>query len=324
MTIRVQTCSAAVAGALLATVAMAPAAHADYPESAITMIVGFAAGGGTDAYARGLAAIAPEYLDGQPIAVVNMEGGAGMPAARSVADSPPDGYTLFLSSHGGYILRQLSGPQAADPFEDFEYVATVGGLTSGVMVPYDSPFESPQDIVDAARENPGELRWAHSGRGAAHYTAGIGFLLANDIEAQDVPFSGGGTARAALLSADVDFAFLGTQVATGFEDEIRLLAAASEERLPTNPDVPTFRELDVGYLGMTAPITVLAPKGTPEDIVAYLAEAFEGMVADQRYVDAMTNAELPVFYQGPEESLATARRLAEEWGPVIEATLEAQ
>ena len=176
MKTRLQILGAAVA-ALLIGAASVPSALADYPDKAITMVVGFAAGGGTDAYARGLSSVAQDYLDGQPIAVVNMAGGAGIPAARSVADAPPNGYTLLLSSHGGFILRQLASPQAADPFEDFKYVATVGGLTSGVMVPAASPFQSPQDIVDAARERPGALRWAHSGRGAALLSADVGLLL---------------------------------------------------------------------------------------------------------------------------------------------------
>ncbi len=309
---------ATLAGLAAALPFAASGALADYPEKPVNVIVGFAAGGGTDTYGRGLAKVAEKHL-GQPFVIVNKPGGSSVPAAAEAAHAPGDGYTLFLSSHGGLILNDIKKELVVDPLEDFDYVGVVGGLTTGVYVPINSPYQTLDELVAAIEANPGELRWGHTGRGAGHHTAGVGFLTKNNLEAQDVPFKGGSPTRAALIGEQVDFTFMGAHLITGFEDQMRQLGVANEERLSSIPDIPTIPEQGYEFVGVLSPITLLAPKGTDPEAIQVLASAVEAMVADQEYQDFMAQSSLPVFHLGPEESKALAEESKEEWAPIVEA-----
>ena len=304
---------------LLSTLA---AAQEGFPSKPISVIVGFAAGGGTDLYARALASVATKHLNGQPMAVVNKPGGNGVPAANFVANAPADGYTLHLASLGGLILRDIARKGPIDPIEDFAFVANVGGLTTGLFVNADSPYRSAAELIEAIREAPGRMRWAHTSRGGSHYTAGIGFMQANELDAQDVPFNGGSAARGALIGDQVDFGFIGTNVLQGFEEDLRLLAVANDERLSSVPDAPTLKELGIPYLGMFSPITMQAPAGTPAETVAILDRAIGAILQEPEVQNTLKKAGLPVRYMDAEASRAYARRIKDEWTPVVRSVTE--
>ncbi|MEO1019395.1 MAG: tripartite tricarboxylate transporter substrate binding protein [Pseudomonadota bacterium] len=305
--------------AAVALLGFAAPAMAQYPDKPVNVIVGFAAGGGTDSYGRGLSKVSEKHL-GQPMIIVNKPGGSSIPAAAEVSQAPPDGYTLFLSSHGGLIINDLKKDLVVDPIDGFDYVGVVGGLTTGVYVPINSPYQNLDELVAAIEANPGALRWGHTGRGAGHHTAGVGFLVKNDLEAQDVPFKGGAPTRAALIGEQVDFSFMGAHLITGFEDQMRQLGVANDERLSSIPDIPTIPELGYDYVGVLSPITLLAPKGTDPAIITNLGEAVEQMVADPDYQAFMSQSSLPVFHLGPEEAKALAEKSKSDWAPIIELT----
>ena len=245
---------------------------ADYPRRPITVVVPYSAGGGVDTYARAMAATASEGIVEVPIVIKNQGGSGGLNGAQAVTKARPDGYTVMLTSGGSFLLSTMTRDTDIDALETFDFVGQIGRLNTSLMVPSASPFQSVQDVIDAAKASPGALRWAHSGRGGFHFVGGLGFLAENGIEAQDVPFKGGGPTRAALVGGQTDFAFLGIQQLAGFEEQIRALGVNADERDSIMTEVPSFGELGIPFAAVSSPVIMMAPKGTPPEAIAYLQD----------------------------------------------------
>ena len=310
--------------ALLAGVAAATAlaglpARAQWaPRRPINVIVPYAAGGGTDALARAAAAAADGIVP-VPLVIVNKDGSSGITGATEAARARPDGNTMMMTSAGSFLLTAMLRDTEVDPFDDFETVAQIGNLTPAIIVPAASPFQSVQDLVDAARADPGGLAWAHNGRGGFHQVAGQSFLNAQGIEAQDVPFKGGGPTRAAVIGAQVDFAFVGIQQAAGFESELRVLALAAPERDAIRDDVPTLEELGFDYVPVSSPIVMFAPLGTDPEIVAGMEDALRRITQTDQFRELMAeNGNVPDFLPGA-EARARLEEMREATRPVIDA-----
>ncbi len=295
-----------ITAALMATSAMplSAALAADWPRRPINLVVPYKAGGGTDAYARAISAAAKDVLD-VPVVVVNKPGSGGLNGANSVVGARPDGYTMMLTSGGSFLLSTMTRDTDIDPLESFDFVAQVGELQTSLMVPKNSPFQSVDDVIEAAKAKPGSLRWAHSGRGGFHHVGGLGFLAKNDIQAQDVPFKGGGPTRAALIGEQADFGFLGVQQLAGFEDQLRALAVNAEQRDAIMKDVPAFGELGVPFAAVSSPVIVFAPKGTPPEVVAAMQTALEAVAAKPEYAELLVKRGTgPVFRSGADAKAA--------------------
>ena len=156
-------------GALSAVWTAAQAAEADWPKKPITVIVGFAAGGGTDTYARILASVIPPFINNQPLIIVNKAGGAQVPAMKYTAKSKPDGYTMQFFSTGSGVLATMIKDRGVDWFRDFRPVAQIGSLNMLLAAPKGKGFNTPKDLVKAiedANAKGQKLRWGHPGRGA--------------------------------------------------------------------------------------------------------------------------------------------------------------
>ena len=277
----------AAAMALCAPILAAPAAFAaDYPRRPINIVVPYAAGGGVDTYARALAAAAEDTIP-VPVVIVNKAGSGGLNGAQSVVGARPDGYTVMLTSGGSFLLSTLTRDTQIDALQSFDFVGQVGDLTTSLIVPMNSPFQTAQDVIEAANANPGSLRWAHSGRGGFHYVGGLGFLANNGLEAQDVPFRGGGPTRAALIGEQADFGFLGIQQLAGFEGQLRALAVNADTRDSIMSDVPSFGELGIPFARVSSPVVMLAPKGTPAEVIAYLETALDEITAKPGFAETL-------------------------------------
>lgn len=280
---------------------------ADYPRRPINIVVPYKAGGGTDAYARALAAAAQGTID-VPLVVVNKPGSGGLNGAQSALGARPDGYTIMLTSGGSFLLSTLTRKTRIDALESFDYVAQVGRLKTSMIVPASSPYNSVQDVIDAAKKKPGSLRWAHSGRGGFHYVAGLGFLKANGIEAQDVPFKGGGPARAAIIGEQTDYGFIGIQQVKGFEAQLRGLGVNADQRDEIVNTVPSFKELDIPFANVSSPVLVLAPKGTPEKVMAYLEASLKKITAKPEFSQLLEKrGTAPVYLAGNDAKSAIAQ-----------------
>ncbi|MFQ6550745.1 Bug family tripartite tricarboxylate transporter substrate binding protein [Aestuariibius insulae] len=307
----------AAAGALIVT--GTSFAHADWtPRRPINAILPYAAGGGTDALARAAAAAGQDILP-VPLVIVNKPGSSGITGATEAAGARPDGNTVMVTSAGSFLLTSMLRETEVNPFESFEIIAQIGNLTPAIIVPAASPFQTVQDLVDALSSNPGSLRWAHNGRGGFHQVAGQSFLNLNGLEAQDVPFKGGGPTRAAVIGEQVDFAFVGIQQAAGFENELRVLALVAPERDPIRDDVPTLEELGFDYAAVSSPIVFFAPKGTDPEIISGMEAALKQIAETDQFAELMRErGNVPAFLTGAETE-ARLREMQEATQPVIDA-----
>jgi len=294
--------------AALALVGAAGQALADYPERPINLIIGFKAGGNTDASGRAIANALQEEL-GNPVVVVNKPGASSMIAAKSVAAARPDGYTLWFGSSSTLMLQNAIGKTDLDLMEDFDVIGFTGELVPSIAVPADSPHQTMGDLLKAAKDNPGKLRWSHGGRGSAYMAAGAGLIAENGLEVIEVPFSGGSGSRNAIIGKQVDFGIVGESDGESFGTKLRILAAFRDTREGAlNPDTPAMGEEGVNFLQIDSTVGVLSPKGTPANALATLRDALAEAKQSDAFQEAMTKLSIPV-----------ARLNQEQQGPYLEA-----
>lgn len=292
------------------------------PRRPVNIILPYAAGGGTDAFARAVAASADGIVP-VPMIVVNKEGAGGITGATEAAAARPDGETIMITSAGSFLLTTMLRDTPVDPLEDFRIIAQIGDLDPAILVPMDSPFQTLGDFVTAAKANPGSLRWAHNGRGGAHHVAGQSFLDTHGLEATDVPFQGGGPTRAAVIGAQVEFGVVGIQQAAGFENELRVLAILAPDRDGIMVDVPTADEQGFPYNAVSSPIVAFAPKETPDDVVAAMEDALRQITATEKFAELMmVQGNVAEFLSGVEAE-AKLRKLKDDTMALM-AKLKAQ
>jgi tripartite-type tricarboxylate transporter receptor subunit TctC len=266
--------------ALLASLAPLGAYAQPYPSKPVRFVVIVAAGGGLDATARHLAARLSTKL-GQQVIVENKVGAGGNIATQYVAKSPPDGYTLLLTSNGHTLNPLIYSAPGYEP-KDF---APVMEITEGpvvIVTQPNSPYKTLRDVVDAARAKPGALSYAHGGLGLPPHIAMEMFKQAANIEIANIAYKGAGPAVTDTLGGHVPLAILSLAGATPHIEagRLRALASSGAARWPTLPNVPTIAELgysDVVYLNWQG---IFAPAGTPPEIVARLQKEVSAVLAE--------------------------------------------
>ena len=275
-----------LAAGLVATLGLGTAAYAEYPEKPITLVIPLGAGGSHDLNARVITSIIPQYLN-QAMIVRLSPGAGGQKGTQEVANSAADGYTLLFSHNYIDMLQQHVENLPYDPNTDFVPVARVNYAPIAVVVRGDSEYQSFEDLISAAQAEPGSVDMAHSGNWGALFVPAAQIMKATESVFNLVPFQGGGPAMQALLSgdADVTMGFPSTLSSLVDSGQVRVLATAGDERI--YDDVPSFSELgiggDVGFMHRV----VLAPAGTPDDVLAKLGEAFTALQEDRTYTRMM-------------------------------------
>jgi tripartite-type tricarboxylate transporter receptor subunit TctC len=258
-----------------------PALAQEYPSRPIRLLVGFAAGGSTDVFAR---AIAPrlQALLGQPVVIENRPGAGGNIATEATTRSAPDGYTLLLGTIGPLAINPtLYGNLSFDPLKDLTPVSLIGEVPNVLAVPVDRPFRSVADIIAAAKARPETLNFGSSGIGSAGHLAAEQLNLMAGIRTTHVPYRGGGALLPELIAGRVDYAF--TTALNGIPQaeagKLRILGVPNGKRVPLLPEIPTIAES--GYPGFKT-ITwngIVAPTGTPLAIINKLSNAIQEIVA---------------------------------------------
>lgn len=307
----------ATASSAALVMVMGGAARAQWkPDRPINVIVPFEAGGATDSFARTLAAVSDEALP-VPMIIVNKPGAAGMSGATEAARARPDGSTILLTSAGSFLLTSMLLKAEVSPLEDYRIIAQVGNNESAIMVSAESPYHTLADLVDDLKKRPGELRWAHAGRGGFHHVGCQLFLNTHGLKAQDVPFKGGSASRAAVLGRQVDFGMIGVQQAAGFESQLRILALNAGQRHEIMSDVPTFSEQGFETTEISSPMVVFAPKAIDEEVARGLEAAVRKMTESSRFATLMAeHGNVPAFLSSAqiEQKL---RRMEESAGALI-------
>jgi tripartite-type tricarboxylate transporter receptor subunit TctC len=249
----------------------------DYPNRSVRIIVPFAAGGPTDAYARVVAEkLQAKY--GQPFVVENKPGATGVVGTSFVATSPPDGYTLLFPSNSSQVVGPLlqGSKRAFDPVKDFRPLSMLLYYPMYLVVGTSVPAKTVQEFVALAKAQPDKMNFGSPGTGSGgHLTSEI-FLSAADIKAVHVPYKGVGPAQIGLMSGEIQFIFdsVGSSQQLVDDGKLRGLAVTGRERLPRVPDVPTLKESGYdGFEDVVIWLGMFAPAATPEPIAKKLEAA---------------------------------------------------
>jgi tripartite-type tricarboxylate transporter receptor subunit TctC len=245
-----------------------------FPARPVRLVVGFTPGGGVDINARMLAGKLTEIL-GQTVLVENKPGAGTNIANEFVARAAPDGYTLLINTAAVAINMSLYKNVPFDTLKDFAPVSVFSESQNIMLTNAAKPYKSAAEVVAAARARPGALTYASAGSGSTQHLAGELFKLQTKTDILHVPYKGSAPATTALLSGEVDMVFINVpailqHVKSG---RLRALAAAGSKRTALMPEVPTLKEAGVSGVEVVVWYGVLAPAGTPKDVVALLATA---------------------------------------------------
>lgn len=259
----------------LATFAFAAGASAQaYPNRTIRLVVADAPGGAPDQLARLLVEKVTDGL-GQPVIVDNRAGAGGVVGADMVAKSPPDGYTLLLTTTAIYaILPNLRKDLPYDAIRSFVPISRIATASNVLVVNVDVPAKSVAELVKLAKDKPGVLNYASAGVGTPAHLAGEMLNLLADIKVTHVPYKGAAPALLDVIAGNAQY-IITSPIAAGAHmsgGRVRALATTGAERNPSLPDLPTIGSTVPGY-EISQTWGVVAPAGTPPEIVARLSDA---------------------------------------------------
>lgn len=298
--------------ALMATacaVAHAQTPPTPFPSRTITMIVPFAAGGSSDTRARQVAGKMATIL-GQSVIVENKAGAGGNIGTDAIAKANPDGHVIGMGNFAPLTVNKTLFPKLPfDPATDLTPIALIEKGPLVLLVSSDkSPFKSYGDLVSYGKANPGKLSYASAGAGGAFHLAGEMMEDAVGLKMLHVPYKGGGPATTDMLAGNVSFMFdmipASLPYARANPPKARALVVANDKRLPQYPDVPTFAELGVPGMEMSNWFGIVAPKGTPNAVVAKLNDAVNRALKDPEIAERITS-QGNVIGGGSPEAFAT-------------------
>jgi putative tricarboxylic transport membrane protein len=316
-----------VVGAL-AAVAIAGAAHAqNYPSREIKMIVPFPAGGPSDIVARIAADGMSKHL-GHNILIENVAGAGGTIGATRAAEAAPDGYTLFAASMGTIIAAPTFYPNLKyDSTKDFEMVGMSANAPAAVSIKNDIPVKDLKEFIALAKQKGPELKQAHGGVGGTSHMACLLFNQVIGIKPTMVAYRGMGPGMNDLMGGHIDIACEQAIVmAAAIQgNKVKGIVVAGPQRLTAIPDVPTAKEAGVPDFQLNIWSGIYAPKGTPKEIIAKLADAL-----DKTLDDAATAERLgklggtvpPKSERGPEYLRKTVASDIPRWAPILKEAAE--
>ena len=309
---------AATLGAGFATQAVA----AGYPSRPVTLIVAFTPGGPSDVLAR-IVGRQMEKMLGQPIVIDNRPGGAGNIAAETVAHAAPDGYTLLMGNNGLLATNQsLFKKLNFDGARDFAPISLIGSQPNVLVVRPDFPAATMAELIAYAKANPGKLNYASSGFGtAAHLSAEL-FKSAARIDLVPVSYKGAAPALQDLIAGHVQLMFATSASVVGFlkAGTLRPLAVTTIKRFSLMPDLPTVAELGLPGFDATTWHGLVAPAGTPRDVIDTLNSATVQSLKDVDTLRQLHDIGVEVSASTPEEFAAYIRSEIPKWAAVVKAS----
>jgi tripartite-type tricarboxylate transporter receptor subunit TctC len=252
-------------------------AMAAYPDKPIRIIVPWATGGATDQIARMLSIPLSQAL-GVPVLVENKAGAGGVIGTQAFVKEKADGYTLLLAtSSTNAAAPHLYNKLGFDPVNDFTPVVPLCAIPNVMVVPAKSPWNKLSDIVNAAKQSPGQYTYGSAGIGGSQHLAGAQFKTTAGIDIRHIPYKGSGPAAQDLIAGHIDM-----MIDTGSLGSIRggllkPIAVASEKRLPALPEVPTFQEAGTPMVA-SAWYGIVLPGQAPADVVERLNAEFNKLL----------------------------------------------
>ena len=305
----------AIGAALTITSAMAA-----WPDKPITLVVPFSPGGSSDMIARTLVPKLTEKF-GTTFIVENRAGAGGTLGAAFAKRAAPDGYTIFVSSLGPFVIApHLTKNAGYDALKDFDYITVAVQAPNVLAVPANSPHKSFADVLAFHKANPAKMTFASAGNGTSdHLTAEL-FWQTTGTTGVHVPYKGGAPAMADLLGGQVDATFM--NINTGIPNikagKLRALAITSAKRSPLLPDVPSMEELGITGVTVYSWQAVAVPKGLPADIKSKLHQAIVAALNDPVIKPKLLDLGFEIVANTPEQFTAFQASEFARWKRVIE------
>ena len=313
--------------ALALLVSSGAMAQPAYPDRPIRMIVPLAAASAVDVAARIVTQKMADNM-GQQIVIINQPGASGLIGAEQVARAAPDGYTI-----GGFndsvmtMVPNLHSNMRWDILKDFEPVSLVATVEWGLIANNQTSYKSAADLIAAAKAAPGKINYGSGGPGSPQHLAMAMFASEAGISLTHVPYKGATQAATDVAGGQIPVAFqgLGTVAALVRGGQIKLLGVTTEKRLPSFPDVPTVSESGLPGFFFNSWFAILAPAGTPKEIVARLNVEVLKALADSQVRQKLAELGFAVRGSSPAElgtltraQLAKYARVIKEMGIAIE------
>lgn len=295
-------------------------APAAYPTKPLRLIVPYPAGGGADHWGRLISRELANQL-GQAVVVENIPGAGGDKGTAAAAIANPDGYTLLLGSVGPLAVHQFtSSALAFDPERNFVPIALLESSPFVLVASPTVPASSATDLIALARAKPGMLSYASNGNGSPEHVAGEVFKRRLQLDIRHVPYDGAGPARTAVLSGQ---ALLMFDPCKGALPAIRRglqtpLAVAARSRLPELPQVPTFSEVGVPHYELRIWTGVLAPAGTPQEIVSRLNRTIQDILITPEIKKEITDEGGEARSTTPDDFTAFLRAERARWSALVD------
>jgi tripartite-type tricarboxylate transporter receptor subunit TctC len=304
-----------LAAAPAATLAQSPA----YPSKPVRVVVPWPAGGLVDVAARQLSNRLQAAL-GQPLVIDNKLGAAGSIGADIVAKSPADGHTLLFTSSALSINAALRAKTPFDALKDLERVALVAYAPSVLVVHQNSNIMSLQDLLKAARAQPGKLSYASAGVGSPAHLTGELLKSRQNLFVLHIPYTGAPAAMTDQIAGRIDYHFANAavvlpQIRAG---KVRALAVTSAQRMPGLPQVPTMAEAGLDKFEADQWLGLLAPKGTPPAVIDKLVSEVNKVLLLDDFGQALANAGMSSARPGKAESFdAYFKQDLTQWSNVV-------
>jgi tripartite-type tricarboxylate transporter receptor subunit TctC len=279
-TLRALTCYSAVVGLSLMGSAAAWAQATAWPTKPVTIIVPFAAGGGTDIGTR-IVAQRLSQLWGQSVLVDNRGGAGGNVGLEIVSRAKPDGYTLLTGNVGTQSINPtLYRKLNYNPDTSFVPIGLFAELPFVLATTASLPAKNVKELVDLAKANPNQLTYASSGNGGSPHLSAETFKIATGTQILHVPYKGGGAAMTDLISGNVHMLFASVLETSAYikAGKLKALAITSKERVSAMPDVPTLQESGVTGAESGSWLGLLAPAGTPPEVVEKISRGLQQVV----------------------------------------------
>jgi tripartite-type tricarboxylate transporter receptor subunit TctC len=286
---KAMTLRGALAAVLLSIAACASAQN--YPAGPVRIIVPFPAGGGVDTAGRLLGQKLSEAI-GKPVIIDNRAGANGMIGSEMVAKSAKDGYTLMVNGANFVTSPTLYAKSLYDPIRDFEPISLLAHAPNILVVHPSLPVKNVRELISFARARPGDILFAGSGSGSTPHLAGELFKVQTGTKMVHVPYRGTGPAITAILSGEVSTMFMPALTALPLiqSGRVRALAVTSLERLPALPELPTVSESGLKGYQSSQWYGLLAPAGTPPDILNFLNGHAMKIMQSAEMKDRMKNS----------------------------------
>lgn len=298
---------------------LSSAALAQYPNKPIRVVVPFPAGGTTDILARAASQKMSEAW-GQPVIVDNRPGAAGNIGAELVAKSANDGYTLLMGTVGTHAINTaLYAKMPYDHVKDFVPIVLVAGVPNVLVIHPSVPANSVQELIAYGKANPGKLNFASSGSGTSIHLAGELFKVSTGVQMQHVPYKGSAPALTDLMGGQVQLMFdnLPSALPHIRAGKLKALAVTSSKRAPALPDIPTIAETGVAGFEASSWFGLLAPAGTPRDVVVKVNAEVAQWLASPDAREKLTTAGANAAGGSPEDFASHIAAETAKWAKVV-------